>query len=58
MKLQVGILIAVLLVVIACLVPAFADVAVREEIVGPPYEQGVSYILSPKGLHLATVKGE
>jgi hypothetical protein len=32
-----------------------AELKVEEQIVGPPYEQGVTYVLSPKGLHLATV---
>lgn len=32
-----------------------AEVKVDEQIVGPAYEQGVTYILSSKGLHLATV---
>jgi len=34
---------------------SFAEVSVQEQIVGPAYEQGESYILSPKGLQLATV---
>jgi dipeptidyl aminopeptidase/acylaminoacyl peptidase len=34
---------------------ASAEVAIEEQVVGPAYEQGVEYILSPKGLHLATV---
>jgi len=32
-----------------------AEVKIEEQIVGPAYDQGVTYVLSPKGLHLATV---
>jgi hypothetical protein len=35
--------------------PVSAELKVEEQIVGPAYEQGVTYVLSPKGLHLATV---
>lgn len=32
-----------------------AEVKIEEQIVGPAYDNGMTYILSPKGLYLATV---
>ena len=39
-------------------VPLAADSAVEEKLVGPAYEQGTIYTLSPTGLHLATMSAK